>query len=121
MELVDINDVDDLRYSNIVKKVPILTDQLIVTILSIDIGTELPAHSHTDTDELHYIIKGSGKITVDGESRSIKEGILTLVPKAKTHYFTTFREQLIVMSISINPIPDYNKRRNLKSKNVTPV
>lgn len=108
MELININNIKELRNSKVIKKVLILTDQLMATILSIPPNTKIPAHIHTGNDEIHYVIKGEGKITIGKKSRKIKKGMLILVPKTESHYFSTSKEQLIVLSNSpvFNPIKD---------------
>ncbi|UCF07258.1 MAG: cupin domain-containing protein [Thermoplasmata archaeon] len=100
MEMIDIKDIEKGSDSKPVKKVPILTDQLMATILTIGPNTKIPAHIHPDSDEIHYIVKGTGKITVGNKSITIKEGMLILVPKTESHYFSTSNEQMIVLSNS---------------------
>jgi len=116
MEAIDINEIQEFQNSKIVKKVPILTEQLIVENLFIDINTNSAPHAHKDADEIQYIIKGTGKITIDNDSYPIKEGMSIFVPKSKRHDFSTSKERLIILSIRINPIPDYIKNRDLKLK-----
>lgn len=108
MELINIEDIKELRNSKVIKKVPILTDQLMATILSIPPNTKIPSHIHTGSDEIHYVIKGEGKITIGKKSKTIKEGMLILVPKTESHYFSTLYEQLIVLSNSpvCDPVKD---------------
>jgi mannose-6-phosphate isomerase-like protein (cupin superfamily) len=70
------------------------------TILSIGPNTIIPAHIHSESDEILYIVKGNGKITVGSKSITIKEGMLILVPKTESHYFSTSKESMIVLSNS---------------------
>jgi mannose-6-phosphate isomerase-like protein (cupin superfamily) len=97
---IDIFDLKESQGFKVVKKVPILTDQLMVTVLMIPPNTKIPAHVHSESDEIHYIVSGSGKISIGEENRNIKEGMLILVPKTKTHYFTTDKKPMIVLSNS---------------------
>jgi mannose-6-phosphate isomerase-like protein (cupin superfamily) len=71
------------------------------TIFFIDANTSTPTHKHTGFDEIHYVIKGSGKITIDAESKTIQEGMLILVPKTKQHNFSTDGERLTILSINV--------------------
>lgn len=100
MELIQINSIKDFKESKIVKKVPILTDQLMATILLIPPNSKAPAHTHSESDEIHYIIKGNGKITVGESTEKVNEGMLILVPKAELHFFSTSNENLIILSQS---------------------
>ena len=100
MEIIQISSIKEFKESKIVKKVPILTEQLMATILLIPPGSKAPAHAHSESDEIHYIIKGTGKITVGKNSETVNEGMLILVPKTESHYFSTSDENLIVLSNS---------------------
>lgn len=100
MEIIQIDNIKDFKESKIVKKVPILTDQLMATILLIPPNSKAPAHSHSESDEIHYIIKGTGKITVGKNSKSVNEGMLILVPKTELHFFSTSNANLIILSQS---------------------
>lgn len=119
MEAIDINEIEEFQNSKIVKKVPILTEQLIVENLFIDTNTNSAPHAHKDADEIVYVIKGTGKISIDNDSYPIKEGMSIFVPKSKRHNFSSSKERLIILSIRINPIPDNIKNRDLKLKNET--
>ena len=101
MEFINVNNSMDHQNSKVIKKVPILTDQLMSTLLHIDSDTEIPAHSHTNFDEIHYIIRGNGEITIDKEQMSISAGMLILVPKTKPHYYSTVKDKLLVLTISL--------------------
>ena len=100
MEIIHLENLKKYSETKVVKKVPILTDQMMAILLLVPPNTAVPAHSHTGSDEVHYIISGSGKITIGGQSKGVKKGMLILVPKAEFHYFTTLKEPLIVLSNS---------------------
>jgi quercetin dioxygenase-like cupin family protein len=44
-----------------------------------------PAHSHPNGEEVIYIIKGSGRVLVDGEVSPVSEGTAVLFPRGKVH------------------------------------
>lgn len=44
-----------------------------------------PAHSHPNSEELIYIIKGSGKVMIEGEVGDVKEGSAILFEQGKIH------------------------------------
>ena len=101
MEMVNVGEFQTPTDSKVIKKVPILTNQLISTIFSVGVNSEIPAHLHSEFDEIHYIIDGSGKVTVGKESKSVSKGMLLLIPKSKTHYFSTKDEKLTILSFSL--------------------
>ncbi|UCE36154.1 MAG: cupin domain-containing protein [Thermoplasmata archaeon] len=117
-ESVEIFDLNESQGFKVVKKVPILTDQLMATVLMIPPNTKIPAHMHSESDEIHYIVSGSGKISIGKENRAIKEGMLILVPKAKSHYFTTEKKPMVVLSNSpvCEPVNVLNKKDDEKIK-----
>ena len=100
MEIIQIENIKDFKDSKIVKKVPILTEQLMATILLIPPNSKAPAHTHSESDEIHYIIKGNGKITVGESTEKVNEGMLILVPKTESHFFSTSDDNLTVLSNS---------------------
>ena len=76
MEFVNVSEFDNCCNLKVIKKVPILTDQLMATVLLIEPNTTLPSHTHKDLDEIHYVIEGAGKITIGKNSREVDEGLM---------------------------------------------
>ena len=103
MELVNLNEHQAFQKSKVIKKIPIISNQLMSTILFIGPKTITPVHKHTGYDEIHYIIRGTGKIIIESESNSITEGMMILVPKSKPHNFSTSENQLTVLSVNLVP------------------
>ena len=87
MELIDIYDLKEGCDSGLIKKIPIITDQVMVTVLYVGPRHEIPFHIHSNYDEVHYVTEGSGEITIEGMGRLVKEGNLILVPRGKKHRF----------------------------------
>jgi mannose-6-phosphate isomerase-like protein (cupin superfamily) len=44
-----------------------------------------PAHSHSNGDEVIYIVSGSGRVLVAGEVQAVKEGTTVLFPQGAVH------------------------------------
>jgi Mannose-6-phosphate isomerase len=44
-----------------------------------------PAHSHPNGEECIYIIRGSGRVMVNGEVGPVKEGTAVLFPQGSVH------------------------------------
>ncbi len=114
MELISIDEIQKFQDSRVIKEIPMLTDQLMATLLFIGSNTNIPAHIHTFIDEIDYVIKGCGNITVDNKSKSIHKGMMILVPRGKSHFFSTSKEHLIIMAIS--PIIGSGKDSDTKHK-----
>jgi quercetin dioxygenase-like cupin family protein len=47
--------------------------------------TVRPAHSHPNGEEVIYIIRGSGRVMVDGAVDAVSEGTAVLFPQGKVH------------------------------------
>jgi len=47
--------------------------------------TVRPAHSHPNSEELIYVISGSGKVAVDGEVAPLGPGTAVLFPRGSIH------------------------------------
>ena len=114
MELISIDEITKFQDSKVIKEIPMLTDQLMATLLFIGSDTNIPAHTHIFMDEIDYVIKGTGKISVDNKSKSIHKGMMILVPRGTSHYFSTSDEHLIIMAVS--PIIGENKDSQKTSK-----
>ena len=55
-------------------------------IMRVDPGnTVQPAHSHPNGEELLYFVSGEGKVYVDGEIKSVREGSAVLFEKGCVH------------------------------------
>jgi quercetin dioxygenase-like cupin family protein len=101
MDLIDIKETKSSKCSKVVKEVPILTDDLMATTLFFDSNISIPPHVHKDADELHYIVKGAGRIETEGSTREIREGMLILIPRNESHCYSTDDEQMMVLSIRV--------------------
>jgi quercetin dioxygenase-like cupin family protein len=44
-----------------------------------------PAHSHPNGEEVIYVIRGSGRVMVEGEVQAVKEGTAVLFPQGAVH------------------------------------
>lgn len=44
-----------------------------------------PAHSHPNGEEVIYIIRGSGRVLVEGEVEAVREGSVVLFPQGAVH------------------------------------
>ena len=98
MELINIEEIKEIELAKVIKKVPIITDQVMATVFFIGSGKTLPRHTHEDIDEIHYIMDGNGEITVGDKTRSICTGMLILVPKGDSHFFSASKDGMALIS-----------------------
>ncbi len=104
MEIVDVQKYTQFKKGSVFREVPILTDQTMATILLIDSGSKTTDLNHPQKERIYYVVKGNGEVTIDDESRDVKEGDMILIPKGKHHKYTTNSHRLTL--ISINQIDD---------------
>lgn len=63
-----------------------------VVIMSIPVKGEIGEETHTDNDQVLYLIDGEGTVILDGEQSSYKAGDLVLVEAGVKHNFVNTGE-----------------------------
>ena len=56
-----------------------------VTWLEVPAGVEQTLHSDEEAEQVYVVVRGSGRMTVAGDTQEISEGDLVLVPPATDH------------------------------------
>jgi quercetin dioxygenase-like cupin family protein len=89
--LVRENDIEELalpgRYLRWLANAERLSPQhLSVCMIRVPAGEKVrPAHSHPNGEELIYIIRGEGRVMVDGAVDTVQEGTSVLFPQGSVH------------------------------------
>ncbi|MFC1916083.1 cupin domain-containing protein [Chloroflexota bacterium] len=66
-------------------------------------GAGAEPHSH-EWEHAMYIIKGTGKVKIQGKETTVKEGMLAFVPRHATHsILNTGEDELLVWGVSGPP------------------
>ena len=65
-------------------------------------GKSVP-HMHKKMEEIYYVVKGKGKMVIDGELAEIKEGDLISIPKNKFHHVETEPNESIEVIVVTHP------------------
>ena len=63
-----------------------------VVIMSIPPGGEIGEEVHTDTDQILYLVEGTGQVILEGEPADFSAGDLVLVAAGTRHNFKTVGE-----------------------------
>lgn len=67
---------------------------LSVCIIRVAPGEKVrPAHAHPNGEELIYVIRGSGRVVVDGAVEAVKEGAAVLFPQGSVHMLQNTGEE----------------------------
>ncbi|MFW3145910.1 MAG: cupin domain-containing protein [Thermoplasmatota archaeon] len=104
MEIIDVLKYDQFKMGSVFREVPIITSQTMATILLIDSNSRTTNLNHPQKDRIYYIVRGKGEVTIENESRLIKEGDMILIPMGSSHKYSTSTSRLVL--ISINQIDD---------------
>jgi mannose-6-phosphate isomerase-like protein (cupin superfamily) len=64
------------------------TGRLNVTHVRIRPGETVPAHTHTDEDQVYYVASGSGFVELDGQRTDVAAGSVVLIPLGTEHLIT---------------------------------
>ena len=48
-------------------------------------GAAVGRHHHLETEEVYYLLEGSGRMTVAGETRAVSAGDAIFIPRGATH------------------------------------
>jgi len=56
-------------------------------------GVEFPLNSHEEMEQLYYILRGRGLMTIDDEQAEVKMGDLVLIPRRAQHAIKNIGEE----------------------------
>jgi mannose-6-phosphate isomerase-like protein (cupin superfamily) len=49
------------------------------------VGSSVGRHHHLETEEVYYILRGTGEMTVGDETRTVETGDAIFIPRGHTH------------------------------------
>ncbi len=49
------------------------------------VGAKIEPHHHLDTEEIYYILRGTGHMTVGAETRAVEAGDAVFIPRGQVH------------------------------------
>jgi mannose-6-phosphate isomerase-like protein (cupin superfamily) len=76
-----------------------------VTWLEVPAGVEQTLHSHEEAEQVYVVVRGSGRMTVAGDTQEVAEGDLVLVPPATDHGIASDAEgELACVSVQSPPV-----------------
>ncbi|MCL4458773.1 MAG: cupin domain-containing protein [Chloroflexi bacterium] len=71
MEYTKISEIKEFSAERFLKKVPLTTEKIVFNAFNFRPRQILPLHKHPTTDELFYVIEGTGEVTIGNEQRTI--------------------------------------------------
>ena len=113
MEIVELELFNDFKKKSVRMEIPMMTEQIMATMLLIDSDSNTLALNHPHTDKIYFVIEGSGVVTIGDESKEVSKGNLILVPNGSQHKYTTNTERLVLLTIgeTQKKIPKMEKER----------
>ncbi|WP_135366142.1 cupin domain-containing protein [Halosimplex halophilum] len=90
-------------------------------VVNLEPGKGHDLHTHPDSDEILYVIKGEGEQTVDGDTREISTGEMVFIPEGVEHgTFNTGWEPLQLLAVYAPPGPEAELAEAPESEIVPP-
>lgn len=78
---------------------------LTATWVEVPPGAQQQAHSHQEAEQIYVIVKGSGTMSVAGDSEEVSEGDLVLIPPATDHGIeNSGQDDLVYISAASPPV-----------------
>ncbi len=69
---------------------------LYVAYAMLQAGKAYQSHAHGDHEEVYYIISGHGSITVNGETRTVRDGDAIYIPAGDSHSIANTGDEFLV-------------------------
>lgn len=89
-----------------IKDFPVRSCKVVITKSIQDIGD----HYHNDKDEIFYLLKGSGILTLDGRTETFKEGDTAFIPRGSRHTFR-LEEGAIMLGAGTKPYDEHDEHK----------
>jgi len=74
-----------------------------IVIMHIPAGGEIGEETHTENDQVLYLVAGEGKVYLNGEASDYNEGDIVLVPAGTKHNFVASGRQPLKIITTYSP------------------
>jgi len=75
----------------------------LIRLLCFEPNQNVPLHCHPEADEIFYVLKGQGEISVGEEKVKVKNGFFVKAPAGMLHQWKNGKERLVLISVLIPP------------------
>jgi mannose-6-phosphate isomerase-like protein (cupin superfamily) len=89
----------EYSYQEVVKKVPLVSDRMRLIIIYMEKNQKLTPHLHENSEELFFVVSGSGIIYVDDEAIDVKEGDMVHVVNNTMHSIESMSGQMSIYAV----------------------
>ncbi|MDQ2084405.1 cupin domain-containing protein [Xanthobacteraceae bacterium Astr-EGSB] len=73
-------------------------------VVRVEAGCELKAHRHPDQDEQHVVLRGSGRLVLEGEARDYLPGTIAVMPRGREHAVTAGPDGILLLATFTPPL-----------------
>lgn len=82
------------------KVTPILDSMKMYAKITIPKNSSIGIHTHTEDEEMIYVLKNKGIITIDGVENELSEGMISICKRGRNHSIKNiYDEDLILLAV----------------------
>jgi len=78
-------------------------EHLAVTWVTCAPGSQQPLHSHAESEQVYVIVRGEGRMLVDGEEQVVGEGDTIFIPAGSRHAIRNESKAELVFASAASP------------------
>jgi mannose-6-phosphate isomerase-like protein (cupin superfamily) len=114
MKIIDIDDIpgrhiDTPGMTRTIKDI-LATDKMTTHLAAVPPGQSTSEHSHPLSEEIVYIVKGSGRCRVGEQIGELRPNCMLFVPEGLPHQYTSMGSEDLVIFVVYSPPAEVPKK-----------
>lgn len=107
--LLNINDFEKVEMMNmrggegkvyLQKVFPTLENMKMYAKITIPTGSSIGVHTHTEDEEIIYVLENKGIIVIDGKESHLEKGMISVCKKGRNHSIkNVYAEDLVLLAV----------------------
>ena len=97
------NGVESFEFADGVRLHAIGGEQVLLCKVTYEPGKRIPLHSHTETEQVMYVLDGELDMAIEGESRTLRPGDVVTVNRGLEH--ALYSETGVTFMEALSPVP----------------
>ena len=73
-------------------------------VVRVEAGCALTNHRHPDQDEQHLVLRGSGRLELEGKARDYLPGTIAVMPRGHEHAVTAGPDGILLLATFTPPL-----------------
>lgn len=79
---------------------PILDNMKMYAKITIPKGSSIGMHTHTEDEEMIYVLKNNGILTIDDKEYELSEGMISICKRGHNHSIKNiYKEDLVLLAV----------------------